>query len=280
MESEFGCDLEMSINMELKVKHRILVIYSLVGRLPMVILSCIFLISCNSENASDCFQKSGAIVRNEVSVSDFTKITVFENVNLVLKQGDETKVEIETGEFLKNEVVVTVEDDQLLLRDTNDCNYVRAYGMTTIYVTAPNITEIRSSTGGFVHSEGVLTYANMKLLSESFINTESETTDGEFDLQLDTQNLSVVVNGIAYFKLRGMTEILDLTIAAGDSRIETKELISQSVNLNHRGSNDMFINPQQSIKGVIRGTGDVISYKRPEEVEVEELFNGRLLFRD
>ncbi len=261
------------------VKHRILEICPLVGRMPMVIFFCLFLISCNSENASDCFQKSGAIVRNEVSVLDFTKITVFENVNMILKQGDETKVEIETGEFLKNEVVVTVEDGRLLLRDTNDCNYVREYGTTTIYVTAPNITEIRSSTGGFVRSDGLLTYTSLKLLSESFINTDSETTDGEFNLQLDTENLSLVVNGIAYFKLRGRTGVLNLTIAAGDSRIEAKDLIAQNVNLNHRGSNDMFINPQQSIKGVIRGTGDVISYKRPVEVEVEELFNGRLLFR-
>ena len=118
------------------------------------------------------------------------------------------------------------------------------------------------------------------MFSESFLNPESETTDGNFDLELDTQNLSVVVNGIAYFKLRGNTANLNLTIAAGDSRIEAENLIAESVVVSHRGSNDMFVNPQASISGVIRGTGDVISSTRPTAIDVAELFRGRLVFRD
>ena len=151
--------------------------------------------------------------------------------------------------------------------------------MTTIYVTTPNITEVRSSTGWPISSDGVLAYPSLTLLSESFNNPESETTDGEFDLVVDTQTLNVVVNGIAYFKLRGAAQSLNLTIAAGDSRIEAENLIAQSINLNHRGSNDMFVNPQLSVKGVIRGTGDVISATRPAEIAVEELYKGRLFFR-
>lgn len=233
---------------------------------------------CSSDSAPDCFQKPGDLIREEVAIPDFTEITVFENVSVVLKQGNTQKVEIETGETLRQEVSAVVEDGRLLLKDTNDCNYVRQYGLTTVYITAPNLTEIRSSTGWPITSDGPLPYENLTLFSESFINPESETTDGEFDLELNTENLSVVVNGIAYFKFRGATENLSLTIAAGDSRIEAANLVAQNVNLNHRGSNDIFIDPQQSVKGVIRGTGNVISSNRPSVIEVEELYKGRLLF--
>lgn len=243
------------------------------------ILCFSILSACNSENAPDCFQNAGDIIREEVSVPQFSKITVFENVSLVMKQGSTQKVEIETGKVLRNEVTAEVEGDRLLLRDMNDCNYFREYGLTTIYITSPNITEIRSSTGWAIRSDGVLEYPSLSLLSESFINPESETTDGEFDLEIDTQTLSIVVNGIAYFKLKGNTENLNLTIAAGDSRIEAENLVAQSVNLNHRGSNDMFVNPQLSIIGIIRGNGDVISSNRPAMVEVEELYKGRLIFK-
>lgn len=260
------------------------VVFSLVKRsqgqvltLFVIVLSVIST-SCNSENASDCFQDTGEIGKGEVAVPEFSKITVFENVALVVKQGPTQKVEIETGENLRNEVDAVVKDGRLILTDTNDCNYVREYGTTVVYVTTPNLTEIRSSTGFPIQSDGVLNYENLSLLSESFSSPEAETTDGEFNLNLEVTSLSITVNGIAYFKLKGTTENLEIIIAAGDSRIEAEELVAQKVNLNHRGSNDILVNPQVRLSGVLRGTGDVLSYTRPTEVEVDQVYNGRLIF--
>ena len=245
-----------------------------------VVLYISSLLACNSDAAPDCLQNSGEVIKMEVSVPSFSKITVFEKVGLIIKQGDTQKVEIETGEFLFEEVSATVEEDRLILQNENGCNLFRDYGITKVYVTSQNITEIRSSTGLAVQSDGPLGFDELTLLSESFLEPEAETTDGEFDLELACQNVSITVNGIAYFKLRGATESLNLTIAAGDSRIEAQNLISQNVSLNHRGSNDIYINPQQSLRGVIRGYGDVISAKRPPTVAVEELYRGRLIFMD
>lgn len=242
------------------------------------ILSALFF-SCNSENALDCLQNEGELIRQEVTLPSFDKITVFEKVALVLKQGPVQKVEIETGEFLIDEVSAMVEGDRLILRNENGCNLFRDYGITTVYVTSPNITEIRSSTGLLISSDGVLAYPSLSLISESFINPETETTDGSFDFNLASERVSIVVNGIAYFKLSGTTTIFDVTIAAGDSRIEAENLVADDVVLNHRGTNDILIDPQVSVRGVIRATGDVICFNRPPTVEVEEIFNGRLIFK-
>ncbi|EAR00826.1 head GIN domain-containing protein [Maribacter sp. HTCC2170] len=243
------------------------------------ILLFMILISCNNENAPDCFQDAGELVRVEVDMDTFAKITVFENVSLILEQGDVQKVEIETGEFLLNEVTAYVEGDRLILQNENGCNFFRDYGLTKVYVTSPNITEIRSSTGLPIKSNGVLGYSSIRLYSESFVNPDAETTDGEFDLELNSKNVGVVANGIAYFKLRGNTEHLSVTVAAGDSRIEAEDLVSETISLNHRGTNDIQVNPQQSITGVIRGTGDVISFNQPATIEVEELYTGKLIFK-
>jgi hypothetical protein len=238
------------------------------------------LISCNGDNVPDCFQNVGDMVRRPIDVPEFSAITVFENLNVVLKQGGEQQVEIETGEYLFNDVSAVVEDNRLVLRNENSCNYVRDYGLTTVYITSPNITEIRSGTGLLISSEGVLEYTSLSLIAESFNNPETETTDGSFDLNLNSTTVRIVVNGIAYFKLQGNTENFNVNVAAGDSRIEAEGLISENVTVNHRGSNDVFVNPQQSLNGVIRGTGDIISVNTPPEIDVEELFNGRLIFQD
>lgn len=250
----------------------------IVSKCCFLMLAVLLLWNCNSENAPDCFQNAGDISRETVVVPDFTKITVYENVQLTLKQGSTQKVEVETGEYLRNEVEVTVEDGRLLLRDTNDCNFTRKYGLTKVYITTPNITEIRSSTGLDIVSDGVLAFQSLSLISESFNDPDAGYTSGEFNLELDTQSLSIVSNGISYYNLRGKTLNFSIVFASGDSRLEAEALIAENISFNHRGSNDMRISPQQSLKGTLRGTGDVVSFNRPAEVEVEQLYKGELIF--
>jgi hypothetical protein len=250
-------------------------------RISSLLLICICLVSsCNGEDAPDCFRNEGNIVREEIAVPVFDRITVFENIELILVPGQERKVEIETGEFLRKEISATVDDRRLILRNEISCNFVRDYGITKIYVSSPNLEEIRSSSGYPIRSAGTLSYANLLLISESFLDPESETTDGSFELDLDSESIRILVNGISYFKLNGNTNDLNIVVAAGDSRIEAEALVAQNVDVNHRGSNDIRINPQQSLTGIIRGTGDLISVNRPDSVDVEITFRGQLLFED
>ena len=152
--------------------------------------------SCNSENASDCFQTSGPMIQQEITLDVFDKILVNRDVALILKEGSPQNVIIETGENLMNDVEAIVVDGKLILSDNNSCNYVRDYGITKIYVTAPNITEIRSSTQYDVSSDGVLTYPNLTILSEDY-NEPDTLTVGNFNLEIDNLSLHVVFNNLS-----------------------------------------------------------------------------------
>ncbi len=250
-------------------------------------INCLFLFflvllfsGCASENAPDCFQKAGAIIQEEIILADFKAITVFEGVKLVVKQSNTQKVVLETGEFLRNEVKLEVTEGRLVIRNENGCNFIRDFGLTVVYVSSPNISEIRSSTGFPIISDGVLNYPSLTLLSEGFIIPEAETTDGEFNLLVNTTNLNIVSNGIAFFEIKGSTDNFNINFAAGDSRLLASDLMAENITLFHRGSNDMLLNPQQSLQGSIVGTGDVISFNQPTVVEVEALYKGKLLFRN
>lgn len=232
------------------------------------------------ENASDCLQGSGETIQEVLAVPAFTDITVYENIRLVLRQGPEQEVIIQTGKNLRPEVSARVENGVLVLRDDNNCNLFRRYGQTTIRVTTPELRNLRSSTGWPITSEGTLAFEELRLISESFNNPDTETTDGSFELALDTGRVDIVANGFAFYRLSGQTGELSITIAAGDSRVEARTLLAGVVRVDHRGSNDLEVFPLQRIAGRIRGYGDVISYNRPAEVAVEELYRGRLIFAD
>ena len=243
------------------------------------ILISLIIAACSSENANDCFQTAGKIVQQEVDVPSFEKILVNRDIKLIISQGIEQKITIETGENLLNDIEVTVVGNELQFTNNNTCNYVRDYGITKISITAPNITEIRSSTQYDISSFGVLNYNSLKLISENFTVPEAFTV-GDFRLNVDLENLNVISNNLSTFYISGSVNNLFVGFYAGLGRFEGQQLVSQHVNIFHRGSNDMIVNPQLSITGEIRGVGDVIAVNQPPTITLEQFYTGELIFED
>jgi hypothetical protein len=167
------------------------------------IILVIILFSCNSENAPDCFQNAGAIIEKEFDVDSFAKITVFPRVELIVIYGPTQKVILQTGEYLINDIEVNLEDGRLNIYNNNACNFTRDYGITKVFVTSPNLTEIRNASQLKVRSESVLTYDSLSLFSEDF-NQEGEiNTNGNFQLEVDCNTLEVFVNNLSSVLLSG-----------------------------------------------------------------------------
>jgi hypothetical protein len=233
--------------------------------------------ACDSENANDCFQKSGSIITEEKVLPIFTKIQVNRDVEVVLKEGLTQQVILETGENLLNDVDMFVVNDRLIITENNICNFVRDYNITKVYITSPNIVEIISSTQFKISSDGVLNYPNLDLLSEDF-NDSSVIAVGEIELKVNSQNIKVVGNNLTTFKIEGATENLNITFAAGDGKFNGTQLTANNVYVYHRGTNKIIVNPQLELKGKLVSTGNVIAKNHPPLVDVEELYTGRLIF--
>ncbi len=246
----------------------------------LFLLVLMFVFSCNSEDASDCFQTSGTVIQTEIEKLDsFTAILVNRDVELIITQDEFTKVVVETGDNLLNDIDVKVTNGRLVLTDNNTCNYTRDFGITKVYVTAPNITEIRSSTQYDISSNGILAFDSLNLVSEDF-NEPDTFIVGDFKMAVNTNQLTIVSNGLSFFYIEGQTEHLNVNFAAGMSRFEGESLIAQNVSVFHRGQNDMIVNPQQSITGQLVSVGNVVAKHRPNVIDIEALFSGRLIFDD
>ncbi|MAZ27438.1 MAG: hypothetical protein CL868_10225 [Cytophagaceae bacterium] len=240
----------------------------------------LLLFSCDSGEGLNCFQAAGDRVEKEFELDPFTTIVVEERVQLILKQGPQQKVVIGTGENLLNDINISVQDGELNVFNDNGCNLVRDYNITQVYVTSPNITQIRNASGYEIQSDGVLGYPSLSLISEDLELEDQYHKDGDFRLELDVDELNITGNGLSNYFLSGNVNTLNLEILEGDARFEGRELIIQDLNLYQRGTNKVIVNPQQSIRGQILSTGDVIAVNRPPVVEVEELYKGRLIFEE
>ena len=247
-------------------------------RIHICVLTFFMLFACNSEDANDCFQTSGNLIQQVFIVPSFKRILVHRDIEVIIKEASDYKVTVETGQNLMNDVKIEVLGDQLVLTDNNSCNFVRDYGITKIYVETPTLTEIRSSTQYSISSDGVLNYNILSLLSEDY-NAENEFTVGDFRLQINSETLNIISNNLSFYYIDGTVEDLFVGFYSGAGRFEGENLIAQNVQVYHRGSNDIIVNPQQTLTGSLLGTGDLISVNEPTMVDVERIYTGQLLFQ-
>ncbi|GEQ86921.1 hypothetical protein ULMS_24290 [Patiriisocius marinistellae] len=238
----------------------------------------VLLISCNSENGSDCFQSAGTIVETNFTVAPFSEIRVEGEVTLTIVQGEVQEVIVETGENLLSDVQVTVEGDILVIRDDNTCNFVRDYGVTKATVTTPVLTKIQNSSSSDVTGVGQLTFPKLTLQSNTSGGLADPLKGGDFYVNVACDELRVSANGQSIFYVSGSASTTIISFLDENPRFEGRDLAIENLEVFQRSANKIIVNPLNEIKGAIVGTGDVISINRPPIVEVEERFTGRLIF--
>lgn len=234
--------------------------------------------SCNSEKANDCFQTTGSMVSEVITVTDFSEIEVNEGVTLYISQGITNSVAIETGENLLNDVEAYVENGRLIVNDNNSCNYVRDYGVTKVYVTATNITKIINNSQFNVYGENTLYFPELELVSENY--DSDGLAVGSFYLDVVANNLRCTFNDWSSAFISGTTTNLTVNFYSGDSRFEGADLIAQNVSVYHRSSNDIIVYPVQSLSAELVSTGNVIVKNTPLEISILTPYIGRVIFED
>lgn len=233
---------------------------------------------CDKEDAPNCLQTTGEIIQQEIEVVPFEELIVSGRIKLYIEQGAEHKVVIEAGKNLIGKVSASVENGRLSLKNSDNCNFFREYNTTSVYVTVPNLTWLQNASNNTIESIGSLNFPVIWLRSLNQENDPGKYNNGDFKLDLISDYIRITGDEYSNYFLTGSTDYLNLYIADGDGRFEGGGLIAGVVEIQHRGTNKLFVNPQNELKGEIRSTGDVISVNRPPIVNLPAYYTGRLIF--
>jgi Putative auto-transporter adhesin, head GIN domain len=234
-------------------------------------------ISC--EKPSECIESTGDMVTRDIPVTAFTKIKVYRGISLVITQGAEYKVTIQSGSNLIDNIEITQVDNQLILKDKTTCNWLRDYGQTTVYITTPNLEEIYSKTDRNISSAGILTFPILRLYAlDKNGDGEDSAGTGDFHININNNQLVIENNTVSRYYISGNTTDAVFDFWAGDGRIEAGDLTAQTIEVYDRGSNDMIVKPIQSITGKMVSTGDIILKNNPPIVDVQQLYMGHVIY--
>lgn len=234
-------------------------------------------ISC--EKPSECIESTGEMVTRNIPVTPFAKIKVYQGIELIVSQGTDYKVEIQSGSNLIDNIEIIQVDNQLILKDNTTCNWLRDYGQTKVYITAPNLEEIYSKTDRNISSNGALTFPIFRLYAlDKNGDFDNAAGTGDFYINVNNNQLIIETNTVSRFFISGTTNDAVLDFWAGDGRIDASNLIAQTIEVYHRGSNDMIVKPIQSITGKMVSTGDIILKNNPPVVDVQQLYMGHVIY--
>lgn len=240
-----------------------------------IVVCCCMVLATSCGISEDCFKGNGNQVIQLFPLENFTKIKVYDGVELVIKEGANYEVKVITSDNIRDNLEVRLQGNMLVVKDNSTCNIARDYGLTTVYVTAPNITEIHSKTDQDIRSDGVLNYSDLKLIS---IDLSDGAGTGDFRLSLNTIHLYVESNNVSNFYLTGQSQNLHVFFSWGNGIFYGENLIVNIITIYHRGSNNIFLFPINSIEGNIYATGNVVLKNNPiVSPNVIQHFTGRLI---
>jgi hypothetical protein len=244
----------------------------------ILLLLFVMLLLTNCESPGDCIKSTGPIATKTLNGLTFTKILVNKGIAVVIRQGDETKVEIKTGQNLINDIEVGVANGMLILSDNTSCNWTREYGGTVVYVTTPTLTDIYSKTEQNIISEGILTFPALHLFSMDTFDGYSGIGTGDFLLQVQSERLTIDSNNVSRFFLTGTSHDMQVNFYESGGIFHGEHLLVNNIYVYHRGTNDIVLHPLDEIKGDIYNIGNVICVNHPPVVEVRQHYRGQLIF--
>ena len=223
--------------------------------------------------SEDCVKNAGNPMTKEFVISNFDKIRVHAGIALVVKEGPDFKVTIQSGTNIIVNIEINKEGDYLVAKDNSTCNWTRDFKAATVYVTAPNIIEIHSKTEQDIYSDGTLTFPILRL----FALNEDEAGTGDFYFNINNGQTVIESNHVSNFNISGNTAELLCNFYFGTGKFNGENFICQNIKIFQRGSNDMILKPIQSISGKILNTGNVILKNNPPIIDVQQLFSGHLI---
>jgi Putative auto-transporter adhesin, head GIN domain len=162
------------------------------------LLLCLSLVSCTL--AQRGVKGSGTVTTENRPVSDFSKLELSGVFNVVIAQGSENKVSVETDDNLQELVTIENNGSTLIAKNKRGSRFRKSTKMN-VYITYKNITDIKNTLVGNLSSSN--------LLAQSSFNYKSSAV-GNTDLKLEVSTLNIDISTVGNTKIEGKATTCDL----------------------------------------------------------------------
>ncbi len=208
---------------------------------------------------------NGNVEKQERSVGDFTGVVVKNGIDLIIKQGDQTKLVIETDENLQEYIITEVESGVLNIYVQKNA-WINKSSAMDAHVTVNQLNKLKVSGGGDVQSLGLISTDDIGIAISG---------GGDLQFDLKAQRAKCDVSGGGDVSLDADIREFKAALSGGGDLLFDGDL--GLLNLSMSGGGDAKIHGGNGADGVIismSGGGDLILEIACEKIKVSSVGGG------
>ena len=226
---------------------------------------------CKKDSMCNCLKSTGSDATETRTVAPFTKIELYNNVDLIIHTDTFYHLSVTAGSHLVDGVKTEVEDGILKLRNKNRCNWVRSFkNKFTVDVwikTLDNITVYDAS--------GNIDFADT--LKQNDFRIDSWSSSGDYHLKLNCSNATLALHtGPADLYAQGHVGV-NSVYSASYGKIDLLEMNCDDIYIANKGTNDLYIKANHRIGAEITYIGNIYYKGNPSQVDQRISGTGKLI---
>jgi hypothetical protein len=218
-------------------------------------------LACVTPFRATIVKGSGNVVSEEREVSDFEKVTVTGAGKLIITQGDEESLTIETDDNLMQYIESKVSGRTLELGFTDNVSFSKDGGRILL-----------EPSGSFIFRVGVIDLSEFNITGAASFETQELDTEqfkivlsGAGDINIDSltaTTLVVTVSGAGDVDVAGKVETQEI-VMSGLGRYNAADLESEEATVSISGAGGADVWANDTLDVTISGAGDVDYYGSP-----------------
>ncbi len=201
---------------------------------------------------------NGNITKQIHEVSKFNSVQINGAASLVITQGSNFAVEVETDSNIQEYITVEVRQNTLHFGFNN--KHIKQYKILKFYVTAPNFKQIKASGASNITTKDSITGDHLQLT----ISGASSV-----NLNVDYNSITTKLSGAADVTLGG-TATSSLVYSSGASEFHGKNLVTVSSVVNASGASTCRVNAKSNLTYEVSGAATVNHVSTPTTVTINK----------
>ncbi|WP_196890579.1 head GIN domain-containing protein [Aureivirga marina] len=209
---------------------------------------------------------NGNVITEDRNIKEnFTKIKVQQGIQVHFTQDPDVELRVEADSNIMDNLKTEVKNGRLKIYFEENVKKVKA---KNVYLSAPEVMEVKVSSGAGFKTENTLKSENLKLDSSS---------GGNLDLTVNAGNVSCDSSSGSIINVRGEAENLK-TDASSGSVIQCKELEAKNCKSDVSSGANTYVNVTNSFKGNASSGGFIKCKGNPEFKEKHTSSGGSIRF--
>lgn len=207
---------------------------------------------------------NGNVVEENRKTAEFNELKVSRGMNVYISQGSPAKIVVKADENLIKAIETQIEGNVLKVTANNN---IRKATAKKVFVTTPEIRNIKSVAGSNVYSQTVIKSGRLEVSSSAGSNIK---------LKVNTKNLEVSSSAGSNVKLEGTTKSFSAKASAG-STIKSKDLKSSDCYAKASSGANIWVTVDNDFEGHASSGGNVFYYGNPSSTSINKSSGGNVI---